>query len=143
MTSPDLQDIRRAEERVRVAGHRTPVMTCSALDQAAGRHLYFKCENLQKVGAFKIRGASNFILKLPDEQALRGVVTHSSGNHGQAVALAAGIRGIEAHVVMPSTSAAVKKRAVEGYGGIVVECEPNEAARAEVAASWPASRCRS
>ena len=133
-TPPILRDILDAEERVRVVGHRTPVVTCSALDEMAGRQLYFKCENLQKIGAFKIRGASNFILKLPEEVARRGVVTHSSGNHGQAVALAAGIRGIEAHIVMPTTAAEVKRRAVRGYGGIVVDCEPNERARDATAA---------
>jgi threonine dehydratase len=134
MTSqpPDLQEIRRAEERVRLVGHRTPVATCAALDERAGRRLFFKCENLQKIGAFKVRGAANFIFKLPDEQARNGVVTHSSGNHGQAVALASGMRGIEAHIVMPRTSSEVKKRAVRGYGGIVVECEPNETARDEM-----------
>ena len=126
---PTLRDIREAEERVRLVGHRTSIATCASIDKRAGRHLFFKCENLQKIGAFKIRGASNFILKLSDEEARRGVVTHSSGNHGQAVALAAGMRGIEARIVMPSTSSLVKRRAVEGYGGIVVECEPNEAAR--------------
>lgn len=126
---PVLRDVREAEERVRIVGHRTPVMTCAALDEMAGRHLFFKCENLQKIGAFKIRGASNFVFRLPDEQAERGVVTHSSGNHGQAVALAARLRGIEARIVMPSTALAVKRRAVEGYGGIVIECEPNEQSR--------------
>lgn len=131
--APDLQQIRRAEERVRVVGHRTPVVTCNALDELAGRHLFFKCENLQKIGAFKIRGAANFVLKLPEEMAQKGVVTHSSGNHGQAVALAAGIRGIDAHIVMPSTSAAIKKRAVAGYGGQIHECEPNESSRDETA----------
>lgn len=126
---PTLRDVMDAEERVRVVGHRTPVITCSALDELAGRHLFFKCENLQKIGAFKIRGASNFILKLSDERARHGVVTHSSGNHGQAVALAAGIRGIKARIVMPTSASEVKRRAVRGYGGIVVDCEPNEAAR--------------
>lgn len=128
-SKPVLRDVREAEERVRVVGHRTPVMTCGALDELAGRHLFFKCENLQKVGAFKIRGASNFIFKLPPDQAARGVVTHSSGNHGQAVALAARLAGIPAHIVMPSTAPQVKRKAVEGYGGIVVECEPNEQSR--------------
>jgi threonine dehydratase len=131
---PTLADVRAAADRLEDVCHRTPVVTCRALDELAGRRLVFKCENLQKIGAFKIRGASNFIQKLSDETASRGVVTHSSGNHGQAVALAAGVRGIKARIVMPSTSSAVKKRAVAGYGGIVVECEPNEAARDQIAA---------
>lgn len=126
---PTLQDIRDAQEHVRLVGHWTPVVTCGALDRRAGRQLFFKCENLQKIGAFKIRGAANFIFELPEELARHGVVTHSSGNHGQAVAFAAGLRGIEAHIVMPSTSSAVKKRAIVGYGGKIVECEPNEEAR--------------
>jgi threonine dehydratase/serine racemase len=131
---PTLKDVREAEELVRVVGHRTPVATCASLDRLAGRHLFFKCENLQKIGAFKVRGASNFVFKLPDEVARRGVVTHSSGNHGQAVAVAAGMRRIEARIVMPTTSSPVKRRAIEGYGGIVVDCEPNEAARDATAA---------
>ena len=133
-TPPTLRDIREAEELVRVVGHRTPIATCSSLDDIAGRHLFFKCENLQRIGAFKVRGASNFVFKLPEETARRGVVTHSSGNHGQAVAVAAGMRGIEARIVMPSTASPVKRRAIEGYGGIVIECEPNEAARDATAA---------
>lgn len=132
--TPTLADVQAAADRLEDVCHRTPVVTCRALDELAGRNLFFKCENLQKIGAFKIRGASNFIQRLSDEAATRGVVTHSSGNHGQAVALAAGVRGIEAHIVMPSTASAVKKRAVAGYGGIVVECEPNEAARDKLAA---------
>ncbi len=131
---PTLRDIREAEELVRVVGHRTPIVTCASLDELAGRHLFFKCENLQKIGAVKVRGASNFVFKLPEEVARRGVVTHSSGNHGQAVAVAAGMRGIEARIVMPSTASPVKRRAIEGYGGIVIECEPNEAARDATAA---------
>jgi threonine dehydratase/serine racemase len=129
MDAPTLTNVRQAEERVRVVGHRTPVMTSAQLDELAGRHLVFKCENFQKIGAFKIRGAANFILKLSDEVARRGVVTHSSGNHGQAVALASRLRGIRAQIVMPTTASAVKRRAIEGYGGIVLDCEPNEAAR--------------
>jgi len=131
---PTFDDVRAAAGRLEGVSHRTPVVTCSALDELAGRRLFFKCENLQKIGAFKIRGASNFIQKLAPDVAARGVVTHSSGNHGQAVALAAGVRGIEARIVMPSTSSVVKKRAVAGYGGIVVECEPNESARDQTAA---------
>ncbi len=104
-------------------------MTSSTLNAMAGRELFLKCENLQKVGAFKFRGACNAILKLDDKQAARGVVTHSSGNHAQAVALAASIRGIAAHVVMPSNANRVKREAVEGYGAQVYPCEPTEAGR--------------
>lgn len=115
----------------RIAGwvRRTPVLTCATLDELAGRSLHFKCEQWQRVGAFKFRGASNAVLKLSDEEARRGVVTHSSGNHAQALALAARLRGVSAHVVMPRTAPAVKRRAVEGYGARVVECEPTLAAR--------------
>src|SRR5205823_7117207 len=91
--------------------------------------LFFKCENFQKVGAFKARGATNAVFALDDETARRGVATHSSGNHGAAVARAAKLRGIPAHIVMPSNSAKVKIRAVEGYGAQVVFCEPTQAAR--------------
>ncbi|MDP7204304.1 MAG: pyridoxal-phosphate dependent enzyme, partial [Pirellulaceae bacterium] len=123
------------ESRERIAGHvhRTPVITCQALDQMAGRQLFFKCENLQKVGAFKFRGATNAVLSLTDEQAARGVVTHSSGNHAQAVALAARGRGIDAHIVMPSSAPAIKRAAVEGYGARIISCQPTLAARESTA----------
>ncbi len=125
------------EAAARLAGivHRTPVMTSETLDARAGRRVFLKCENLQKVGAFKYRGASNAVRKLSDSEAVRGVVTHSSGNHAQALALAARVRGIPAYIVMPRTAPAVKKAAVEGYGGIVTECEPALAAREEAAAA--------
>ena len=129
-----LADVRAAAERIRGFVHRTPVMTSETLDRLSGRRLFFKCENLQKVGAFKYRGATNAVRKLTDEQAARGVVTHSSGNHAQALALAARVRGIPAYIVMPRTAPAVKKAAVEGYGGRVTLCEPNLAAREEAAA---------
>ena len=130
----NLSDIRDAAARIAGIVHRTPVMTCSTLDARAGRRLYFKCENLQKVGAFKYRGATNAVLKLTDSQASRGVVTHSSGNHAQALALAARVRGIPAYIVMPRTAPLVKKNAVEGYGGIVTLCEPTLEARESTAA---------
>jgi threonine dehydratase len=130
----DLAAIREAATRIAGIVHRTPVMTCETLDKLAGRRIYFKCENLQKVGAFKYRGATNAVRKLSDAQAAKGVVTHSSGNHAQALALAARVRGIPAYIVMPKTAPAVKKAAVEGYGGIVTLCEPNLAAREEAAA---------
>ena len=125
----DLNDVRDAARRIAGRAHRTPVMTCATIDRLAGRSLFFKCEHLQKVGAFKFRGACNAIMKLPDELAARGVVTHSSGNHAQAVALAARMRGVAAHIVMPNNALRVKRRAVQGYGGRVVECVPTLEAR--------------
>ncbi len=109
--------------------HRTPVLTSQALDQMAGATLFFKCENFQKMGAFKMRGAANAILQLTEEQRQRGVATHSSGNFAQAMALAAQMLGIPAYIVMPSNSPEVKKAAVRGYGGEIIECEPTLAAR--------------
>jgi threonine dehydratase len=127
--SLDLVAIRAAHERVRSHIHRTPVLTSERLDEASGAHLFFKCENFQKIGAFKARGATNAVFALDDATAQRGVATHSSGNHGTALARAAKLRGIPAHIVMPSNSAKVKVRAVESYGASVVFCEPNQAAR--------------
>lgn len=124
-----LDDVRAAEDRIRPFIHRTPVMTCRHLDARAGCRLFLKCENLQRVGAFKIRGATNAVRRLPGDVAARGVVTHSSGNHAQALALAARTRGIPAHIVMPSNAPQVKKDAVAGYGGIIIECEPTLEAR--------------
>jgi len=131
----DLAAVQDAARRIAGLAHRTPVVTCATLDRLAGRALFFKCENFQKVGAFKFRGACNAVRKLAAEAAARGVVTHSSGNHAQALALAARLRGIAAHIVMPSTAAPVKRRAVEEYGGRVVECAPTLAAREETAAA--------
>ncbi|MDX2166339.1 MAG: pyridoxal-phosphate dependent enzyme [Deltaproteobacteria bacterium] len=130
--------IRAAAERLRGVVHRTPVATCATLDRLAGRALFFKCEHLQKAGAFKFRGASNAVLSLADDVAARGVVTHSSGNHAAALALAAQQRGIAAHVVMPRSVSAPKRRAVEEYGGRVVSCEPTMAARQAAAAALQA-----
>ena len=130
-----LEDIRAAARRVAGLAHQTPVMTCATLDRLAGRSLFFKCENFQKVGAFKFRGACNAVRKLPEEAAGRGVVTHSSGNHAQALALAAQMRGIPAYIVMPSNASPVKRRAVAGYGGRVIECPPTLDARETTAAS--------
>jgi threonine dehydratase len=127
--SLNLDAIRAAHERIRPYIHRTPVLTSSRLDEASGTSLFFKCENFQKVGAFKARGATNAVFALDDKTARRGVATHSSGNHGAAVARAAQLRGVPAHIVMPSNSAKVKIRAVEGYGAQVVFCEPTEEAR--------------
>src|SRR3954463_9349269 len=127
--SVNLETIREAHERIRPYIHRTPVLTNSWLNDACGASLFFKCENFQKVGAFKARGATNAIFALEDETSRFGVATHSSGNHGAAVARAAKLRGIPAHIVMPSNSAKVKIRAVESYGARVVFCEPTEEAR--------------
>ena len=121
---PSLDDIRAAARRIEPHIHRTPVLTCQAIDEAAGCEVFLKCENLQKVGAFKARGASNAVFSLTDAQASQGVVTHSSGNHAQALAWAAARRGIPAHIVMPTNAPMVKKKAVLGYGGIVHDCEP-------------------
>ena len=127
--SLDLDSIRAAHERIRAHIHRTPVLTSSRLDEASGASLFFKCENFQKIGAFKARGATNAVFSLDDARARRGVATHSSGNHGTALARAAKLRGIPAHIVMPSNSAKVKVRAVESYGAHIVFCEPTQAAR--------------
>jgi threonine dehydratase len=127
--SLDLDRIRAAHERIRAFVHRTPVLTSERLDQASGARLFFKCENFQKIGAFKARGATNAVFALDDATAQRGVATHSSGNHGTALARAAKLRKIPAHIVMPSNSAKVKVRAVESYGARIVFCEPTEEAR--------------
>jgi threonine dehydratase len=125
----DLDSIRAAHERIRLYINHTPVLTSSRLDDASGALLFFKCENFQKIGAFKARGATNAVFSLDDATAMCGVATHSSGNHGAALARAAKLRGIPAHIVMPSNSAKVKVRAVESYGAHIVFCEPTEAAR--------------
>ncbi|HKJ69252.1 MAG TPA: pyridoxal-phosphate dependent enzyme [bacterium] len=128
-TFPTLDDIRQAAGRIEPYAHRTPVMTCAGLNTMAGSELYFKCENFQKAGAFKFRGACNAVFSLSREEAARGVATHSSGNHAQAVALAARLRDIPAYVVMPSDSPAVKRAAVEEYGADITFCEPTLADR--------------
>ena len=125
----DLATIRAAHERIRAHINRTPVLTSSRLDEASGASLFFKCENFQKIGAFKARGATNAVFALDDATARRGVATHSSGNHGTALARAAKLRGIPAHIVMPSNSAKVKVRAVESYSARIVFCEPTQEAR--------------
>src|SRR5947207_2385834 len=127
--SLDLDSIHAAHERIRPYIKRTSVLTSLRLDEANGALLFFKCENFQKIGAFKARGAANAVFLLEDAIARRGVATHSSGNHGAALARAAKLRGIPAHIVMPSNSAKVKVRAVESYGAHIVFCEPTEEAR--------------
>ena len=124
--APDLEAIRKAAERIHPYAHRTPVLTCSALNFMTGAELFFKCENFQKVGAFKFRGAANTVFTLSDREAACGVATHSSGNHAQALALAASLRGIPAHIVMPENSPKVKVAAVRGYGARIVFCPPTQ-----------------
>ncbi|MBX9582532.1 MAG: pyridoxal-phosphate dependent enzyme [Gemmataceae bacterium] len=130
----DLEAVRAAAARLAGAVRRTPVMTSRTVDELAGRSVYLKCENLQTTGSFKYRGATNAVRKLDDATAARGVVTHSSGNHAQALALAAKVRRIPAYVVMPKNAPAVKRAAVEGYGGRVTLCEPTLEARETAAA---------
>ena len=124
-----LTQILEAAERIRPFAHRTPVLTCASLDREVGVQVYLKCENFQKVGAFKFRGACNAVFSLTEAEASRGVATHSSGNHAQALALAARLRGIPAYIVMPSNAPAVKAAGVAGYGGQITLCEPTLQAR--------------
>jgi threonine dehydratase len=126
---PLLKDIKAAHQRIAPYIHRTPILTCSAIDYLAGCSIYFKCENFQKVGAFKARGAANAVLKLPIQQRQFGVATHSSGNHAAALARAATQMGIKSYIVMPSNAAEIKKEAVRSYGGEIIECEPNQHSR--------------
>ncbi|KZX58162.1 serine dehydratase [Halioglobus sp. HI00S01] len=128
--APQYQDIEAALARIAGGVHQTPVMQSHLLNEHAGAEVFFKCEHLQRVGAFKARGALNAVLSLSDEEAARGVATHSSGNHGAALAMAASQRGIPAHIVMPSNAPQVKKDAVAAYGGLIIECEPTQQARA-------------
>ncbi len=130
---PTLETIRQAERRLLPYIHRTPVLTCSATNDRVGARLFFKCENFQKTGAFKIRGASNAVLSLDPAQAEGGVVTHSSGNHGAALSLAAQNRGVSASIVMPSNTSAVKQAAVRTYGGKITFCRPTLQDREETA----------
>jgi threonine dehydratase len=130
----NLSAIRAAQRRIEPFIHRTPVLTSAAMDAVSDRSLWFKCELFQKTGSFKFRGATNAVRMLEEQAAAKGVVTHSSGNHAQALALAARARGIPAFVVMPSNSAEIKKAAVRGYGATVIECEPTLEARESTAA---------
>jgi threonine dehydratase len=130
---PTIHDIRAAAQRIAGQAHRTPVMTCRGLDELTGAQLFCKCENFQKAGAFKFRGACNAVLSLSDQQAARGVVTHSSGNHAAALALAARLRGVPAYIVMPENAPAAKRRAVEASGGQITVCKPTLADRQAVA----------
>ncbi|MBD3235275.1 MAG: pyridoxal-phosphate dependent enzyme [Candidatus Eisenbacteria bacterium] len=131
---PTFADVRAAAERIADRAHRTPILTCRTLDASTGQRLFFKCENFQKVGAFKFRGASNAVLCLSDAEARQGVITHSSGNHAAALALAARMRGIPATVVMPRTASRIKREAVAGYGAEIIPCEPTLESRETTAA---------
>lgn len=131
MELPALSDIQSAHRRIIPFIHRTPVLTSRLLNTIAGCEMFFKCENFQKVGAFKFRGATNAVLSLTDDQKKAGVVTHSSGNHAAALALAAGMNGIRAFIVMPENAPSVKKDAVAGYGALITFCKPTLQAREE------------
>jgi threonine dehydratase len=124
-----LHDIQQAFQRIQPYIHRTPALTNESLNAKVGAQVFLKCENMQKVGAFKFRGACNAVFLLPDEKATRGVCTHSSGNHAQALALAARLRGIPAYIVMPNNAPQVKKNAVAAYGGQITFCAPTLEAR--------------
>ncbi len=126
---PDKQSLLETADRIRPYIHRTPVFTCQNLNQLTGGNLFFKCENLQKTGSFKIRGASNAVFSLNDDEIHHGVATHSSGNHAQALSFAAKLRGIPAYIVMPVTSAKPKIAAVQQYGGRITFCEPTLSSR--------------
>ncbi len=126
--------IEEAHERIKPYVHHTPVMTSQSIDQIAGCSVFFKCENLQNVGAFKARGAMNAALQLSAEQRKKGIATHSSGNHAQAIARAAQILGIKSYIVMPTTTPLIKKKGVIAYGAEIFECEPTLAAREQTLA---------
>ncbi len=132
LSLPTYEDVKAAHERIAPYIHRTPILTSSYLNGLTGADLFFKCENFQKAGAFKVRGACNAVFGLTEEQAARGVATHSSGNHALSLSYAAGRRGIPCYVVMPRTAPQAKKDAVRGYGGIITECEPSTSSREEV-----------
>jgi threonine dehydratase len=129
MRLPELADIEAAHSRIKLYVHQTPVMKSQKLNEIFNCELFFKCENFQKVGAFKFRGATNAVLSMTPEEKLKGVVTHSSGNHAAALALAAGMNGIKANIVMPRNAPDVKKNAVAGYGAEITFCEPTLQAR--------------
>ncbi|HIP22809.1 MAG TPA: pyridoxal-phosphate dependent enzyme [Rhodobacteraceae bacterium] len=132
MYIPTFDDMKTARERITPYIHRTPVLTSEFLNGLTGAELFFKCENFQKAGAFKVRGACNAVFGLPEDMLAKGVATHSSGNHALSLSYAAGRRGIPCHVVMPRTAPQAKKDAVKGYGGIITECEPSTSSREAV-----------
>ena len=124
LKTPEFEDIERAHELIKSQVHRTPVLSSKSINEITGGNLYFKCENMQKVGSFKFRGACNAVFSLAKDQVLKGVCTHSSGNHAAALALAAKLRQITAYVVMPENAPAIKKKAVEFYGARITFCKP-------------------
>ncbi len=132
MTIPTYDDVEAAHARIAPHIHHTPVLTSRYFNGLSGAELFFKCENFQKAGAFKVRGASNAVFGLSDDMAARGVATHSSGNHALSLSYAAGRRGIPCHVVMPRTAPEAKKEAVRGFGGMITECEPSTTSREAV-----------
>lgn len=129
MVLPDYEDVIKAHELIRSWVHRTPVLTSQSINEITEGKLFFKCENLQKVGAFKFRGACNAVFSLKENQLRKGVCTHSSGNHAAALALAARMRGIPAYIVMPENAPAIKKKAVESYGARITYCQPTMESR--------------
>ena len=126
---PTFDDVQEAAARLQGLAHRTPVLTSFSLNDRVGAQVFCKCENFQKAGAFKFRGACNAVTSLSGAEAKRGVATHSSGNHGAALALAARLRGVSARIVMPTNAPESKQAAVAGYGGTIVFCEPTQEAR--------------
>lgn len=128
---PTQEIIEKTHERIKPFVHKTPVLTCKAINKVVQADIFFKCENFQKVGAFKFRGATNALLSLTEEEKQKGVVTHSSGNHAQALALAAKMHSSEAYIVMPENAPSVKRDAVIGYGAEVITCKPTLQAREE------------
>lgn len=134
-TLPAVDDLNHAAERLAGRVHRTPVATSRRLNAELDASLYFKCENLQRTGSFKIRGATNAVLSLADHDAARGVATHSSGNHGAALAAAAAARGVPSYIVVPDDSIPSKIAAIEGYGGNIIRCEPTHQSREDTLAS--------
>jgi threonine dehydratase len=139
MYIPTFDDVKTAHERIKPYINRTPVLTSDYLNELTGAELFFKCENFQTPGAFKVRGASNAVFGLDDEQAKMGVATHSSGNHASCLSYAASLRGIPCNVVMPSTAPQAKKDTVARYGGVITECEPSTSAREETFAKVQAA----
>ena len=130
---PNKNTLIEARERIQPFIHQTPVLSSKSINAMVGASLYFKCENFQKMGAFKMRGAANAVLQLTEKEKLKGVTTHSSGNFAQAVALSAKLTGVKATIVMPNNAPKVKKKAVLGYGATVIDCEPTLQAREQTA----------
>lgn len=128
---PELKDIILSANRIRPWINKTPVLTSTFINELTGSHVFFKCENFQKIGAFKYRGATNALLQIPEGERKNGVATHSSGNHAQALALAAAVHGLKSYIVMPENAPAIKRIAVEEYGANVISCKPGLSSREE------------